>query len=739
MKIQRTIFIFLFISTVLFHSNCVMALTMTAGNSSGDLDETVQVQISVDDPTGVAGAAFTITYDTDNITLTGITSTFFDTFQNQWNDISPVPDPMPPTSVEVDGVAYDQPLIKNDLTSGAMLAAARSVPADSSNNILFTLSFELNEGAPHGIYSVGITQSIINNTDAGYDESGEYIPVLMGSDLSREAADPLAYPVLLDPTDVSIGGTLVAGSVTFGIVPGTDTDGDGIPDDGDNSGQVDNYCSNGSTTDCDDNCRYVSNPDQLDTDSDGLGNMCDGDDDNDGMPDWWEVKYSLNPLVNDAGEDPDDDGYTNLEEYIAGTNPNVSNEEFPWEMFIPAFTRPRPVINVSPASYDFGEPYIGCENVQTYTISNKGKSDLIITGFDFSTSTSDFSFDADEDTNGPLPWTLPPKEEVDVYIRFMPTDEQSKTAYLEILSNDRAQTHTVQATGAGTLYGVISDAFESNPYGAVDILFTLDRSGSMTDDNSLVVSNFETFINEMTGMDDVDYHIAVAVEDDGCVLGSDVYIDNTFSVSSAASTFETMADIYITLGSYGANTERGFSLAQAALSSSNIGTGGCNEGFYREHATLFTVHVSDEPEQSIYPYTYYVSLFQSMKDNPSDVIINAVAGDYPGGCGSATAGTGYYEAAVATGGLFLSICSTDWGEHLTQLAQKAGSSLARDSFELTELPVPETIEITVDGITTTTGWQYDPGINSVVFDNDHIPAFGSTIEIEYHLMPDCES
>ena len=47
------------------------------------------------------------------------------------------------------------------------------------------------------------------------------------------------------------------------------------------------------------------------------------DTDNDGMPDWWEKKYGLNPEdPSDAEGDPDGDGITNLEEYKAGTNPN---------------------------------------------------------------------------------------------------------------------------------------------------------------------------------------------------------------------------------------------------------------------------------------------------------------------------------------------------------------------------------------------------------------------------------
>jgi len=49
----------------------------------------------------------------------------------------------------------------------------------------------------------------------------------------------------------------------------------------------------------------------------------DPDTDEDGMPDGWEVTHALNPLVDDSGGDPDGDGNTNLQEYLAGTNPRI--------------------------------------------------------------------------------------------------------------------------------------------------------------------------------------------------------------------------------------------------------------------------------------------------------------------------------------------------------------------------------------------------------------------------------
>jgi len=46
------------------------------------------------------------------------------------------------------------------------------------------------------------------------------------------------------------------------------------------------------------------------------------DTDHDGMPDWWEIQYGLNPnSATDALTDADGDGVNNLDEYVSGTNP----------------------------------------------------------------------------------------------------------------------------------------------------------------------------------------------------------------------------------------------------------------------------------------------------------------------------------------------------------------------------------------------------------------------------------
>jgi hypothetical protein len=79
----------------------------------------------------------------------------------------------------------------------------------------------------------------------------------------------------------------------------TDSDGDGVPDDDD---------------------AFPNDPDESsDHDGDGTGDNADTDDDNDTLPDLYETENGLDPRVNDASQDPDGDGFTNREEYDAGT------------------------------------------------------------------------------------------------------------------------------------------------------------------------------------------------------------------------------------------------------------------------------------------------------------------------------------------------------------------------------------------------------------------------------------
>jgi hypothetical protein len=70
---------------------------------------------------------------------------------------------------------------------------------------------------------------------------------------------------------------------------------------------------------------FPSDPDEwIDIDNDGVGNNADLDDDNDGMPDSWEIEHGLDPLRDDSQEDLDGDGISNIDEFENEGNPALT-------------------------------------------------------------------------------------------------------------------------------------------------------------------------------------------------------------------------------------------------------------------------------------------------------------------------------------------------------------------------------------------------------------------------------
>jgi hypothetical protein len=85
-----------------------------------------------------------------------------------------------------------------------------------------------------------------------------------------------------------------------------DDDNDSILDDGDSSGtEGDNLCTGGVTVNCDDNCRLTANSNQIDTDSDEVGDACDNCPDT-LNPDQENNVHPATP-AGDHCEDPDSD------------------------------------------------------------------------------------------------------------------------------------------------------------------------------------------------------------------------------------------------------------------------------------------------------------------------------------------------------------------------------------------------------------------------------------------------
>ena len=406
----------------------------------------------------------------------------------------------------------------------------------------------------------------------------------------------------------------------------------------------------------------------------------------------------------------------------------VSNDpDEPWEYVNLVGEGVVPIIDVTPLAYDFGTLEAGCDDSETFQITNLGSADLVVTKIQDSMYDGDLVIDKLS-----FPLTIKPTEVIHFNASYRPTAEEHDFGTLFIDSTDPNRP-TVQVTldGTGKVKGYGLDSFIQPETRKTDIVFALDRSCSMGPDLAQVEANFTAFLSSLSSVS-ADYNIGVAIADDGCFSGG-VWIDETQPWVDQLLILNEM--IYGVTAFPGNFTERAFNLFDAALNPVNLGAGDCNEGFMRDDALLALIGVSDEDDQSYDYWLDYVLYFQTLKADPADVVFHAIGGDAPDGGGCAMYYQGMYEAVAWTGGQFISICEPDYSAALTAIAE--GSVNVMKGFPLSDIPIPETIVVRINGVVEKSGWNYDYNSNEVVFQTNYIPVGGSSIEIEYTITGDC--
>ena len=375
-----------------------------------------------------------------------------------------------------------------------------------------------------------------------------------------------------------------------------------------------------------------------------------------------------------------------------------------------------PELKIDPDPYDFGIDYVGCGYDHEFTLENVGTETLVIDSVDYENEDGQRSMSPFTET---LPLTLEPEQATSVWVDFMPSLESESNGSIVVNSNDPRGEVRSTHTGKGVYANWMVDEYEVPVNPPVDIIFAIDRSCSMDDDAASLASNFSAFISSIASITS-EFNIGVVTADTGCF---NAVIDSTTTGYEAIFSNAVMAN------NKGSDTEKLLTLLKSTIQAGST----CNAGFFRPDAIVHGIMVSDEPEQSSLSWSTLVSNLQGLVGDPDRLKLSAIAGDYPSGCGSAQAGTGYYESVMATGGEFLSICS-NWSTNVDTLAAASTDGLL--DFELSSTPVVSSIIVTVNGAQWLADWHYEAASNSVVFDlglDDK-----STVVIEYGEVVECD-
>jgi len=387
-----------------------------------------------------------------------------------------------------------------------------------------------------------------------------------------------------------------------------------------------------------------------------------------------------------------------------------------------------PVMTVTPEEFDYGQISIGCDNEERITIRNTGNLSLTISDItQMVTQPQDIIMEMGSLPE--LPWELLPGQEVDFLVSYIPTDVSYDESVIRVSGNDPVLPSVeIIQFGDGDVEHWHTQTHIQTEVPLLDIIFVIDNSGSMNIFQTELANQMNTFMNVFISSNS-DYHMSFITTDEAVFIEFDGrdWIDSFYP-----DPVHWAVNVIDSIGIHGSGIEAGIMYASFALQ----GDAAPGSSFWRDDATLVIIYVSDEPDYSAGGWTQYISVFDNIKTLPEMMKHFAVIGDYPAGCTYNWAhgnraiqfGSGYYEMTQRYNGDWYSICATDWGNQMQNLANTVTT---QSTFRLDEPdPIENTIIVKVNS-QVVTSWSYDSTLNSVVFNADSIPLPNQTITIEY--------
>lgn len=269
---------------------------------------------------------------------------------------------------------------------------------------------------------------------------------------------------------------------------------------------------------------------------------------------------------------------------------------------------------------------------------------------------------------------------------------------------------------------------DSTRTGDVDILWVIDDSGSMADNQDELARNFNNFITQFLDKN-IDFKMAITTTDgtstrNGKMVGDSAKLTSASAIGNRTA-FTNNFTKWVKVGTSGSGIEQGLKCASSFLDRYSA-------SFLRPDAYLAIVFVSDENDQSEKKVSEYIDRFQSTKVNKGMVkAYSIVTEKMPVNAQWETIGTRYNEVSVATSGTMSEIT-----EDFSGTLKDIGTQIVKliDSFALTESPYNDTVQVYVNNTEAKSGWNFDAKNHSVKFDTNTIPPEGSKIEIRYKVQ-----
>jgi hypothetical protein len=296
------------------------------------------------------------------------------------------------------------------------------------------------------------------------------------------------------------------------------------------------------------------------------------------------------------------------------------------------------------------------------------------------------------------------------------------------------------------------DTFEQVPNDEVDILFVVDDSNSMQEEQEALAEGFVGFMSQLEDANSKFHLGVVSTSADDGAPGAGRLLGNP-AVLDVRDDYLSLFRQRVQVGTEGSDKEKGLWAAELALSPELLA--GPNAGFLRPEANLLVTFVTDEEDCSddgaldgmesaacygqpdlLTPIDQTRDALVAAKGGNADLVrIGAIVG--PTGderCQTAYPGARYARLAVETGGMIGDICAGDWSDMLYALGLEAVG--VRTSFELTYEPVPGTVLVRVDDVEVPEdgGDGYSYGGRMVTFHGDAVPERGAVVTVEYEML-----